>query len=183
MESLGSRTRHLTTLLVLVAVLAAGLAGLPRGTAAHASTLTPLSAFDARLLHHINHARAAHGLRPLTLAAGTTDVAHGWSCRLAADRDLAHNPTLGAALSTHGSDLWTAYAENVGMQAADSSARRLFKVYMASPEHRANILSSSARYLGLWSKRAGGFRYNTIDFVGTTTRSYDSDYGSTRRTC
>src|SRR3954466_8668681 len=61
---------------------------------AAASSTVSLSRFDARLLADINHARAAHGIRKLIVVAGTTDVAHGWSCRMQSIHSLLHNPSL-----------------------------------------------------------------------------------------
>jgi|SRR5581483_4691370 len=138
--------------------------------------------FDQRLLFLINRARRIHGERPLLPAPGTTDVAHGWSCRLAQTRDLGHNLRLGSALDRHGSAAWTTYAENVGYVYHSQSADALFRAYMNSPEHRANILDRSMRYVGVWSKRGGNLRFNTIDFVGSTTSAYHASYGAQRRT-
>src|SRR3954454_4821311 len=93
---------------------------------AAASTTVSLSCFDARLLADINRARSANGIRRLIVVAGTTDVAHGWSCRLASLRSLAHNPSLASQLASHGSANWTAYGENVGMVASTAGARAIF---------------------------------------------------------
>jgi len=169
--------------LVSAAVLVAG-AVVPMAAPAAATTSTPtLSTFDARLLYDINHARTVRGIRALTVVAGTTDVAHGWSCHMAAFSLLSHDLRLGALLETHGSYWWTTYGENVGMIGSTSGADSLFRAYMNSPEHRANILDRSYRYVGIWSKRSGGYRYNTIDFVGSAASSYNYAYGPTRRTC
>jgi uncharacterized protein YkwD len=170
-------------LLVSAAVLFAG-AVVPLAAPAGASTTTPtLSTFDARLLADINHARTIRGIRALTLVAGTTDVAHGWSCHMAAGSLLSHDLRLGALLETHGSSLWTTYGENVGMVSSTSGADALFRAYMNSPGHRANILDRTFRYVGVWTKRANGYRWNTIDFVGSALSSYHYSYGPTRRTC
>jgi uncharacterized protein YkwD len=179
-------TRTLTragALLVSVAALT-GVVAVPLASHAAAATYTPtLSTFDARLLYDINHARTIRGIRALTPVAGTTDVAHGWSCHMAAVSVLSHDLRLAALLETHGSYWWTTYGENVGMVSSTSGADTLFRAYMNSPAHRANILDRSFRYVGVWSKRSGGRRWNTIDFVGSTASSYKYGYGPTRRTC
>src|SRR3954449_12991180 len=118
---------------------------------AAASTTVSLSPFDARLLANINHARAARGIRRLVVVAGTTDVAHGWSCRLASLRSLAHNPSLGNQLESHGSYNWTTYGENVGMVSSNAGADALFRAYMNSPAHKANILDPSYRFVGIFT--------------------------------
>jgi uncharacterized protein YkwD len=162
----------------------AAVGTVPLATPASALVYTPsLTTFDARLLYDINHARASYGLRALVAAPGTTDVAHGWSCHMASSWTLAHNYRLGSALSTHGSRYWTTYGENVGMQPSTYSADAMFRAYWNSAPHRANILSRSYRYIGIWSKPSGSRRWNTIDFVGSTTGSYSSAYGATRYTC
>src|SRR5437899_2798351 len=120
-----------------VITAAAGLCSLattvgPLSQTATAGTYVSLSPFDARLLTDINHARAARGIRTLSVVAGTTDVAHGWSCRLASLRYLAHNPSLMSQLESHGSYNWTTYGENVGMVPATSGADALFHAYMNS---------------------------------------------------
>jgi uncharacterized protein YkwD len=166
---------------VALAVGAAPALSLFTGTA-EASTAA-FSKFDTRLITLINQARQAHGLRPLGVAAGTTDVAHGWSCHMASVRVLSHNGNLANALEAHGSRLWTEYDENVGFVARTEGATRLFHAYMNSPEHRANILDSHARFIGSWTKVGGNKRYNTIDFVGSTTTSYNYKYGGMRTSC
>jgi uncharacterized protein YkwD len=179
-----SLSRAAASFATVAAITLGAMASGPLVRDAHAAyASTPLSHFDARLLADINHARAAHGLRKLTVAAGTTDVAHGWACHLAARHLLAHNGRLASQLESHGSQLWTSYAENVGYVGASSGAGALFKAYMHSAPHRANILDRSARFIGIWSKRGGAYRYNTIDFVGATTRAYHNSYGAPRRTC
>jgi len=167
---------------VALATGAAPAASLFTATAV-ASTSPTMTRFDHRLIELINNARMAHGLRPLMVAAGTSDVAHGWSCHMASQRVLAHNGNLGNALESHGSRLWTEYDENVGYIARTEGAKRLFNAYMNSPEHRANILDSSARYIGSWTKIGGHKRFNTIDFVGSTSTSYNTGYGQMRTTC
>src|SRR5437764_14908757 len=113
--SLGARRLSRVGAAVLSLVLAAVLLATgPFGGTARAATYTPtLSTFNTRLLYDINHARASHGVRQLVLAAGTTDVAHRWSCHMAYWNVLGHNPNLGYALEHHGSWNWQAYRENV----------------------------------------------------------------------
>ena len=180
--SLRSRlTRFAATLtgvtLAAGAVLAAG------GSTAEAATskygpAPRLSTYDARLLHDINHARAAHGRAPLRATAGTTDVAHRWSCHMGGYTTLSHRPHLVSAISKSGSAAWRVMGENVGV-AASSDADVLFHAYMTSPKHRANILDGSYRFLGIHTELRHGERWNTLDFVDR----YSGTYGPTRATC
>jgi uncharacterized protein YkwD len=160
------RPAILTTLSLLAGLLAC-LA--PSGSAA---SYTPAS-YTNRLLTLLNQARAGHGLHTLTLASGTTTVAMNWSQHLAAQNALQHNPDLPRQLETHGSPNWTSYGENVG-QGLTSDPDGLWRAYMASPEHRENILLPEFRYVGLATVFDGDNAWNTFDFVdsyGTKTRT------------
>jgi len=153
------RTRLTLAVLALFGFFGTAAAIAP---AAHAESTA--SAFSLRLVQLVNSARADHGLRPLTVASGTSTVAAGWTEHLAAAQALSHNPNLAAQLESHGSPNWTSYGENVGM-GPTSSAQTLFNAYMNSPEHRANILGASYRYLGIAVVYTGGKAWNTMDFV------------------
>lgn len=131
---------------------------------AQADTSYSTSDYAGRLLTLVNAARAEHGLRPLVLAPGTTMVAWGWTEHLADQRALSHNQKLGRQLATHGSSRWRVYGENVGVGSADDPDG-LFAAYMHSPEHRANILNRSYRYVGLAVVFTGTRSWNTFDFV------------------
>lgn len=185
MPAIGIRRSRAAAVVVGIAMTATvALAAAPFARHAHAATFSvTLSKFDSRLVTDINRARAAHGLRSLVVVAGTTDVAHRWSCHMANHRTLSHNLSLDNDLEAAGSKLWTTDAENVGYVRTTSTADRLFKAYMNSPEHRANILDPSFRYIGVFSKKGGHKRWNTIDFVGSRSTSYNFDYGTTRATC
>ena len=179
-------TRTLTRgglLLILAAVLSCFVA-VPLAGHASASTSTPsLSTFDSRLLYDINHARTIRGIRALKAVAGSTDVAHRWSCHMAGAAWLSHNAHLGTLLESHGSYYWTTYGENVGMVPTTSGADTLFHAYMNSAPHRANILDPDFKYIGVFTKRTAVYRWNTLDFVGRYSSSYNYGYGATRRTC
>src|SRR4051794_18175292 len=150
-----------TTLLGLLAALVGGFALLaPSATATSYST----SSYASRLLSLVNGARAEHGLGALRIASGTTTVAAGWTSHLAAAGALSHNPDLRHQLETHGSSDWTTYGENVGQGGAEDPDG-LFRAYMRSPEHRANILTGSYRYVGVAVVFTGGTSWNTFDFV------------------
>jgi len=149
------------------------------GTALASSGATVrLSSYDTALLHDINDARRAHGVRALVASAGTTDVAHRWSCAMRKATVLSHRPNLVLALQRHGSNAWHTLGENVGMSSS-SAPGALFSAYMHSPEHRANILDPAYRYIGVHTERARGISWNTLDFVD----AYSTSYGSTRATC
>ena len=172
---------HRRTFRRLAALLAAATAALTVGVAApgQAAAFTTmhgvrLNAVEARLATLINQARIARGIPPLTVAAGTTDLARHWSMRQATRNSLYHNPDLVSGVQRHGSSDWRAVAETVGR---GWSADSLFTAYMNSPGHRANILDADLRYLGIgWVERPDGSGYNTQVFVDR----YSTAYGTTR---
>ncbi|HEU5034926.1 MAG TPA: CAP domain-containing protein [Mycobacteriales bacterium] len=174
------RTARLALTTAIAATPVLGLATpatlLPSASAAVASiNHVRLNGFEARLVVEINHARLAAGLRPLRVVPGATDVARRWAWRLADAQRLWHNPRLVQDMVRGGARDWTMVAENVGFGPAQQP-HTLFEAYMHSPEHRANILDHSARYLGVGVVERDGLAYNTLDF----TDAWSSAYGPTR---
>jgi uncharacterized protein YkwD len=160
------------------AMIATGAAGSADAATTNRGPAPRLSAYDARLLHDINHARAVHGRRSLVATAGTTDVAHRWSCHMGKYSTLSHRTNLVTAISRSGSFGWHVMGENVGVSVG-RDADVLFQAYMHSPKHRANILDRQYRFLGIHTELRHGERWNTLDFVD----SYSGSYGATRATC
>lgn len=148
----------------LVAVLLGAGAALGLVPAQAASWTS--SSYASRLVELVNQARQQHGLRPLTVASGTSQVAASWTAHLDATQSLSHNPDLRHQLETHGSPDWTTYGENVGEGPADDPDA-LFKAYMNSTEHRTNILNSAYRFTGVAVIIDGKTAWNTFDFVDT----------------
>jgi hypothetical protein len=148
---------------LVVAFLVAGAAiGL---APAHAAAWTSAS-YASRLVQLVDQARQQHGLGSLSVASGTSQVAASWTAHLDAAQSLSHNPDLRHQLETHGSADWTSYGENVGQgPAGDPDA--LFKAYMNSSEHRANILNTAYRFTGVAVVLDGDTAWNTFDFVDT----------------
>jgi uncharacterized protein YkwD len=169
--------RRLAAVLAATAALSGAATLVPTPAAAFTTTSNGvrLNAVEYRLVSLINKARTSRGLRALTVAPGTTDLARDWSMNQARRNLLYHNPSLVAGVESHGSRDWGRVAENVGRGwGADS----LFNAYMNSPGHRANILDSGMRYIGMgWVERPDGSGYNTQVFVN----QYSTTYGRNRR--
>ncbi len=152
---------------VVVAALAAAL--LVAVPAAPASAATASPAYDARLLVLVNQARARAGLPILALYAPLSTQASAWSSRNASVDRLQHDPAYATKASTVCT--WSSARENVAY--TTGSADSMFKAYMASPGHRANILSRDTQFLGLgtvivpWAAHPSiPLRWNTMRFVG-----------------
>jgi uncharacterized protein YkwD len=58
---------------------------------------------------------------------------------------------------------WSTWGENVG---AGADPYGLFKAYMASPDHRANILSKSYDHVGISFSYRDGILWSTMIFYG-----------------
>ena len=133
-----------------------------------------VNAAEGRLLRLVNVARRQAGVRPLRLAPGFTDVARRWSKGMAVRRTLTHNPHLAASVQVAGGASWRVIGENV---AFGGDADSVFRMYMASAPHRANILSPSYQFLGIgWVERDKGRGYTTLVF----SSAYSHAYGPTR---
>lgn len=133
-----------------------------------------LNAYEARLGWLINDTRIHHGLRPLHVTPGTTDIARGWTWWMATHGRLVHNPRVVAAVSGAGSPQWQHVGENIGE--GPGNADVVFAAYMASPHHRDNILAPWATHVGVGAIFRGGVVWDTTDFVD----SYDVHYGPCR---
>lgn len=157
-------------LAVAVAVLSA-LGTLVLLPAPPVSAATSPATYGARLVALVNDARTSHGLVPVSVAAGTSQVADGWAGQLARQQALSHNPDLRAQLETHGSSDWHDYGEIVGVGPADNPDA-VFSGYMQSSVHRAVILDPAMRFVGVGVRDTGSSAWDTMDFV-------DSYHGST----
>jgi uncharacterized protein YkwD len=172
------RVSHRLRCVVVAGAITAGLAAVPVAAPpaeAFASINgVRLNAVEARLVTLINRARTSRGIAAVRVAPGFTDVARRWSATMASRRSMYHNPRLVSQVSASGGSDWRAVAENVGY---GYSADSLFDMYMRSSGHRANILNSRMRYVGIgWAERPGGLGYNTQVFVS----AYSTRYGRVR---
>jgi uncharacterized protein YkwD len=118
----------------------------------------------------MNAARKAHHLAPLKATVALGHVAAQWSAQLASADALSHNPALVSKVD-HVMPNWRQIEENVGTMGAASAGsaadgRALAAAYLASPEHRANILSPTVHWIGIASSDGNGSLWNTVDFVG-----------------
>jgi hypothetical protein len=125
--------RRALSVVVTVLVALALLAALPARALAGPSEGSFFSA--------VNSARASNGLPALAYAGDLAAVARRQAERMASSNRLYHNPNLGSEVSS-----WQIVAENVGYGPTWSSIQQAF---MASPDHRANILDPQVTQLGV----------------------------------
>lgn len=151
----------------------------PASGVGHAVSVAPLvratqssrlAAIDRDLLAYVNRARAAHKLAPLTEQRSLVGLAHGWSTHLAEGAPratFAHNPNL-QSLVHSSMPAARVFGENIASFTSEwFSAYAILKAYLASPGHRANILSPNFRYVGIVTHDGpDGMSYNTMNFAG-----------------
>jgi Cysteine-rich secretory protein family len=89
----------------------------------------------------VNAARSAAGVHPVVWADDLAAVARRQAERMARAGELFHNPNLGGEVSG-----WQVVSENVGYGPTWNAIQDAF---MASPEHRANLLDPEVTQLGV----------------------------------
>jgi uncharacterized protein YkwD len=149
------RLRRRSTLAWVVALLVAAL--LPAlGSADPHGSLVPASRLQTTLLSQVNALRARHGLGRLRLSAQLNAAADGHSIQMARLGYFSHNSADGTSFSSRiarhyrvrGFRSWSV-GENLVWASPDLGARRALDLWLSSPGHRANLLSSRWRDIGL----------------------------------
>jgi uncharacterized protein YkwD len=115
-----------------------------------------LGSLNHQVLAAINAYRAQHGLHALTLATGLDRSASEHSFEMGADGYFAHNSADGEAFwkriqryySGSHSSYWSV-GENLLWAAPGVSAQRAMQLWIASPEHKANLLAPRWRQIGI----------------------------------
>jgi uncharacterized protein YkwD len=137
------------------------------GSQAQAATLTRS---EVSILKVMNEVRAAHGLRPLRLDGRLQRAARGHSRTMLRTGQFFHGAFTSRIRSTGvkaprvGENL----AWGVGVL---SRARAIVNMWLASPEHRANLLHAGYRTVGVGALRGRFDGYSgalviTTDFAG-----------------
>jgi uncharacterized protein YkwD len=113
-----------------------------------------------KMLGWVNHARVDHGVHKLKMVSYVVKVAHDHNVDMATKDALFHSTDLGYKLRNVN---WTTWGENVG---AGVDPYGLFKAYMASPDHRANILNKNFDHVGISFIVRDGIMWSTMIFYG-----------------
>lgn len=171
----GARTRSLAGSFVLVLALAATatLAAPPTDAAAAGSRMDRT---ERRIVKLINSYRARHG-RPRLRASGRLNrAADRHSREMLAHDFFAHSSRNGTAASTRvrRSSRARTVGENIAFIGAGErrAARRVVGMWIGSPPHRAVLLNSSFRRIGVG--RRGG------DLGGSRGDAFTADFASRR---
>jgi uncharacterized protein YkwD len=147
-----SNTRTLAALAVaLAAVLVPS-----QGSARPQTSAVPESQLQGALLAQINAFRAAHGLARLHVSRALDRVADGHSTQMVRLGYFSHDSADGQSFSARiarvysprGYRSWSV-GENLVWGGPDIGASRAFRLWLASPPHRANLLNARWREVGL----------------------------------
>jgi uncharacterized protein YkwD len=136
-------------------------AGAQKAAASSASARSHLSALESQLLGKINITRGRHGLRPVRISAKLTAAANQHSASMAEKGYFSHDSANGGSFfkriasfySYRGYSNWSA-GENILWSSPDIDPAGALKLWMNSPEHRANLLNRSWREIGLGAVHA-----------------------------
>lgn len=136
-----------------------------RVTSGTTTTLSRLE-FETRLRRKINHHRVAIGCRAERLRGTLRLAARRHSRRMARAQTLSHQlpgeQSLGPRVTAAGYSDWHLLAENL----ADGGAwpGQVFRMWMASPAHRANIDDCRYHDIGIGVVIRNGTPWTTADF-------------------
>jgi uncharacterized protein YkwD len=153
---------------------------LPDETAAAGSAF-PRAIAPSDLLGVINAVRSGHALRPLRLSRPLSIAARFHSLEMGKDGYFAHDSANGRPFwkriqrfyPVGNFETWTV-GENLAWDHAPPSAATIIGLWMASPEHRANLLAARWREVGIGSAKvpnAPGF------YKGVTVSIVTVDFG------
>jgi uncharacterized protein YkwD len=124
-------------------------------------TLAPVSTatqYERDVVTATNAARTSRGLRAMTVTSCLDSLAGRWAAHLASTRTFEHQ-SLGPFLSNCHA---TAAAENIAK--GNVTASNVVSMWLASPEHRANLLNGAYTHVAIGAAQSGGLWYVVQDF-------------------
>jgi uncharacterized protein YkwD len=149
---------------VVAALAVAAALAAPAGAHVDASqhTVRPYAALASQMLGDVNQLRRSHGLRPLRLSTKLSAAAAQHSKEMAHVGYFSHDSANGGAFwrrleryyPSKGRTYWSV-GENLLWSSPDVGAAGALKMWMASPEHRANLLKGEWREIGLSAVHVG----------------------------
>jgi uncharacterized protein YkwD len=150
--------------------VAAVVTALSMAGAADAASTATLTRSESSLLTAMNQVRVLHGLRPLRADWRLEHAARAHSSRMLSTGTFAHG-AFNARIRRTG-----VRAKRVGEnlawgQGGMGAASTILRMWLASPEHRANLLHPGYRIVGVGALRGcfAGHRHTlmvTTDFAG-----------------
>lgn len=163
----------------IAAGIALGLGLLvPAATAAPGARTRALSPLESGVLTDINAFRRAHRLAPLRLNVRLTDAAREHTVQMAQDGYFAHDSADGSSFWKriqvfYSSGPWSYWSvgENLLWSSPDVTPGRALAMWLASPEHRANLMNPRWREIGVAAvhQAAAPGVYKGLDVTIVTT--------------
>jgi uncharacterized protein YkwD len=137
---------------------------------ADAESGAPFAELEAQLLHEVNAVRAQHDLIPLRRTPELDRAALGHSVDMARRNYLSHDSPEGAnpvdRILRAGVEGFTLAAENLGKTNRGDPNREIVRSWLASPDHRRNLLAPPFNTTGIGIARtADGFLVYTQLYV------------------
>lgn len=147
----------------LLAAVMAVSAATAAPTASRAAGVTRIASLETDVLAQLNAIRVEHGLVPLKLAAKLSNAASQHSVEMGEVGYFKHESADGSAFwkrverfyPSKGTRYW-AVGENLLWASPDVDGPGALKLWMASPEHRANILTAKWREIGISAVQVAG---------------------------
>jgi uncharacterized protein YkwD len=178
---MAAKVRMLAGLAAILVTIAAPSAG----SADSHGAMAPATQLQTALLDQVNTLRAGHGLARLRLSPALTAAANAHSSEMARVGYFSHNSANGASFFSRigqfypqrGFHSWTV-GENLLWGVPDVGALRAFRLWLNSPPHRANLLSTRWREIGIGathSTSAPGM------YGGRPTTVVTADFGARSR--
>jgi uncharacterized protein YkwD len=168
------RGRHVALLAVVMMAIAA-IGAVPVATA---KSKVAIDSFEAGVLQDLNQTRAEHGLGPLKLSMRLTTAANAHSLDMTSNGYFDHSSHDGTPFwkrvdQTYGSSGYRYWSvgENILWSSPSLTPGRAVALWMASPGHRANILSTEWREIGIAAVHVGSARgvYHGLPVTVITT--------------
>jgi uncharacterized protein YkwD len=151
---------------------------------APATAAASQSRIDSSLLRQINAVRSAHGLRPLAVSSRLALAAQQHTREMGVDGYFDHasydkSPFWKRIEKWYPSGGWSSWdvGENILYQSPDLTTTQIVRTWMASPEHRANLLSRDWREIGI---SAMHFEAAPGEFSGRPVTLVTADFGARR---
>jgi uncharacterized protein YkwD len=164
--------------LACAAAIVAVLAPAALSTTQSSNRTTSAVVLESNVLEQLNAIRADHGLAPLHLNSKLSAAAEEHSREMAVDGYFDHASADGSSFSSRiahwyplsGYGSWVV-GENILWASPSVGAARAVKMWMRSPDHRANILRAQWKDIGvgaIHASRAGGtFRNMPVTIITT----------------
>jgi uncharacterized protein YkwD len=112
------------------------------------------------MFQQVNASRRNNGVHPLKMNWRLSESALSHSRRMMRRHSVYHTTDLYSLVRRYSPHTW---GENVGMA---GTLKRMERLFMGSPPHRANILNPAFKRIGVGVQRTSGHVWVTLDFYG-----------------